>query len=210
MRTAFLILLAANLVYFVWSQWMAPNPAAAGSIAPRLPTIALASEAPPPAQPPRCIAIGPYAKSEDVSRAGRQLESGGYQPSVRVGQGAVTTGYSVVATAIDSAAKAAAALKRLRRAGFSDAAPRMGSGRGMGVLIGNYPDLASARAAVMQAGHVGVAADVLEVARTGTQYWLEFNLKKDSTATPEALQASLVSGGETLRVEACNPARTSQ
>lgn len=208
MRSLFLILLAANLGYLGYTQWLAPNPAAAGSIAPRLPTIALASERPAQSLTSvatRCVAIGPYARPEEVSKAGRQLEDGGYRPSVRVSQGALRAYYSVVAAHIDSAAKATRALRRLRRAGFRDAGSKLDSSHRLAVQAGSYPDLASARASVAQAAVVGVPADVVEVSRTGTQYWLEFSLKMDSTTTPEALQMSLSSGGDPLQVQACEP-----
>ena len=98
MRSVFLGLVAANLAYLGWTLWLAPPVTPAGMAAPKLPRIMLGNELPPrPAAAARCVAVGPFLAADEVSRAGRLLEEGGYQPTVRVATGDVATG---VATSV--------------------------------------------------------------------------------------------------------------
>lgn len=205
MRTLFFALLATNLAVWGWSSWFAPGPQRLGSTAPKLPQIKLASEVPPVPKAPRCVAIGPFLSPEEVSKAGRMLEESGYQPSVRTGKGDVTTGYVVMATGFESTAAQARTLRRLRLAGFADAASS-DSTAGLAVSVGSFRMLATARARAAAARRAGVATSVLEQTRRDTVFWLEFGLKAGSAATPESLQSSLQGDGNALKVDTCEPA----
>ena len=210
MRTAFLVLLAANLAFFAWSQWLAPSASAAGAVAPNLPRVVLASEVPPSERrSARCLAVGPFLVPEEVSRAGRLLEEGGYQPSVRTTKGDVPSGFAVIVTGIDTAAKQQAAIARLRRAGFPEASAKLDTTDSLGVYAGTFPDLATAKARAAAAARTGVETGVAPQTRRGNVFWLEFTMKSDSSVTPEELQQTLGGGESGLRVEACAPAESS-
>ncbi len=205
MRTLFFILLAANLGLWGWSAWVAPVPQPPGVVAPNLPKILLASELPPPAVVPRCVAIGPFMSPDEVSKAGRMLEDGGYQPSVRTGKADVPAGYVVIAAGPDSAAAQTKLLRRLRLAGFADAALSDDISDGLAVTAGSFRSLATARIRAAAVQRTGVAASVMEQTRRDTVFWLEFGLKEGSAATPESLQSSLQGDNNALKVEPCEP-----
>lgn len=205
MRTLFFVLLAANLGVLGWSSWFAPVPPPPGAAAPNLPRILLASEVPPPPVRPRCVAIGPFMSPDEVSKAGRMLEEGGYQPSVRTGKAEVPAGYVVIAAGLESAAAQARLLRRLRLAGFADAATSDDGAEGLAVTVGNFRSLATARIRAAAVRRTGVTTSVMEQTRRDTVFWLEFGLKEGSAATPESLQSTLQGDGNALQVEACEP-----
>ncbi len=203
-RTTFFALLAANLGVWGWSSWFAPASQPLGSVAPSLPRILLASEAPPPPVTQRCVAIGPYLSPQEVSAAGRKLEDGGYQPSVRTSKASATVGYIVVASGFASSAAQRRAVWRLRLAGISDAVAGTVDGAFI-VTAGKFNNIATARARAAASQRAGVTASVQEQSRQDNVFWLEFALKPDSLATPESLQAALLGNDHALQVQPCEP-----
>ncbi|MFO1504884.1 MAG: hypothetical protein U1F39_13875 [Steroidobacteraceae bacterium] len=119
MRIAVFVLIAANLLYFGWTQWVdqdTPNLTAVAA-APRKP---LATTPPPPPAPPPCAALGPFVNDIDAAAAEQKLTAAGWGVLKRNVTEQVREGWWVYVTN-SSASAQARTLNAMRAAGLRDA-----------------------------------------------------------------------------------------
>jgi hypothetical protein len=189
-RTLFLLLLLANLLFAAWVHWVAPAPTASSHATPGATdpaSIQLLREAPtadaqPAADPDRpaldvaslaCVSVGPYLSRPDAEQAADRLGRLGFtvrlsdaSEEVRVGQWVRVEGLATVEDAEN-------ARSALQAAGLSDAYVVDEEGVGPVVSLGVHADQARAEATAAVARLAGFEATSVDRLRTETVTWLE-------------------------------------
>jgi hypothetical protein len=118
-RLLVVLLVAANLLYFGWSQWAAKP-------GPELTAVALSAPAAakPPARlapaPPPCATLGPFADEMAAAQAEKLLAKSGWHPQRRSATEEVNDGWWVYVRNASAAAQART-LETIRRSGLRDA-----------------------------------------------------------------------------------------
>jgi hypothetical protein len=181
-RTLCLALLAANLLFFAWSQWLEPGPPVAR---PAAAPVSAPRPAPAPA-PEACASLGPFPDVDSVAQAAAALGAAGKRPQPRTQNGQAADGYWVfIAGSADEGAQQNA-LKVLRKAGITDtfAMPDDPTFR-VSVGIFSERDRAEQRAARVRS--LKLDARVEEHFRTDTKHWLDVHGADAAALGEEAL-----------------------
>ncbi|MES1170997.1 MAG: hypothetical protein ABUL56_01405, partial [Actinomycetota bacterium] len=119
MRAALLLLLLANLAFFAWSQWLAPEEAQL-PVSPKVdaPRLQLARETiPVAAGNGSCVTVGPFATNELAARARQTLNDSGYPSLPREEATRVLEGYWVYPESPPTESGERRLLDRLRKGG---------------------------------------------------------------------------------------------
>lgn len=200
MRTAFLVLLAANLLFLAWAQWIdAPRDEAAQDSLAKLPRLQLVNEGPPALKPTSelaqkmsyhpfskldalCTSIGPFNEIRSAARAAGRLRELGYNPQQRAEPGETLQGFWVFIAGLGSDDDTARVMEKLEENGFTDAHVMKASADGRRVSVGLFSarDRAERRAKAMES--MGFDPQIAERDFPGTLYWV------DVTAHPDAPQ----------------------
>lgn len=190
MRTLFLLLLLANLLFAAWVHWVAPAPSASGHATPTASdrgTIRLLREVPEPdAQPAAgegqlalddasvaCVSVGPYLSRPDAEQAAARLDRLGFTVRLRDASEDVRVGHWVRLEGLATMEDAENARAALRAAGLADAYVINEEDAGPVVSLGVHADPARAEATVAVARVAGFEARTVDRLRTETVTWLE-------------------------------------
>ena len=190
MRTLFLLLLLANLLFVAWVRWVAPAPAASGHVTPSATgpaSIQLLREVPaadvqPAAEAERlalddaslaCVSVGPYLSRPDAEQASARLERLGFTVRLRDASDDVPAGQWVRLEGLATMEDAENARAALQAAGLSDAYVINEEGAGPVVSLGVHTDPARAEATVAVARVAGFEARTVERLRTESVTWLD-------------------------------------
>jgi hypothetical protein len=232
-RIALFALLALNLVYLAWAGLIDAPPAAPSAKAsdPRLPQLALASEAdrevaqnvasasssaagqivPAIADQgaslsttsTHCVSVGPFNDLARAARAAALLRDRGFTPQQRAEAGELWDGYWVYVGGLATTADEAKVLKSLERAGITDAhvMPQVATGRRVSVGFFSERDRAEKRAEAVK--RLGFAPEIAERKQAGSVYWVDLELgAKDRTVPTEGL-ITLEDAGSRLEIRVC-------
>ena len=189
-RTLFLLLLLANLLFAAWAYWVAPAPTASGRATPSATdaaSIKLLSEVPtvdaqPTADADRltlddaslaCVSAGPYLARPDAEQAAARLERLGFTVRLRDASDDVPAGQWVRLEGLATMEDAENARAALQAAGLSDAYVINEEGAGPVVSLGVHTDPARAEATVAVARVAGFEARTVERLRTESVTWLD-------------------------------------
>jgi hypothetical protein len=128
----------------------------------------------------RCVSMGPFAGLDRAAQATTMLKQEGYEPRQRLANGPVPDDYMVLIGQLKGEAEQGRVVGRLKRGGLDDAypLPRLKDGYAVSVGIFSQPRRAERRAAAV--GRMGFKAEVVERTRSGTVYWIDFDLKAPS------------------------------
>ena len=190
MRTLFLLLLLANLLFAAWVHWVAPAPTASGRATPSAADAAgikLLSEVPAvDAQPTEdadrlalddaglaCVSVGPYLSGPDAEQAAARLGRLGFTVRLRNASDDVSVGQWVRLEGLATMEDAENARAALQAAGLADAYVINEEGAGPVVSLGVHTDPARAEATVAVARLAGFEARTVDRLRTETVTWLE-------------------------------------
>ena len=198
-RTAVLVLIAANLLYFGWTHWVdrgAPGLTAVAAT-PRKP--APAAPPPPPAPPP-CASLGPFVNDIDVAAADQKLAAAGWGILKRAVTENVREGWWVyVANA--SASAQARTLNALRTAGLRDAFA-MPDDPEYKVSVGIFSEEARAEDRASRVQRLRLDAVVKERTTEQSVTWIDIpGVARETLADGRLAQTGLQL--ERLRIEAC-------
>jgi hypothetical protein len=188
LRTLFLLLLLANVLFLAWTRWVVPpssphaaRTAAAASQA--LQPIRLQSEPAPAATSPdpaaqnllsaSCVSVGPFIDPAHAEAATAQLERLGFSSRRRVGQDEVRVGYWVRVPGFATPADATNALATLQAAGLGEAYMVDGDEAGTTLSIGVYADAAKAAEVAKTVGDAGFTPETSDRLRTLEVLWLD-------------------------------------
>jgi len=190
-RTLFLLLLLANLLFFAWARWVAPAPAPAGYVAPAATvsgSIRLLSESPAAEQTAlpgeagtlaldavdlACVSAGPFREAPDAQRAAARLRSLGFTARLRGARDEVPVGHWVRIEGLATPEDAANAESALRAAGIGEAYVLAEEGVGTVVSLGVFADAAKAAETAAAARAAGFEPRTVEPLRTEEVTWLD-------------------------------------
>jgi hypothetical protein len=189
-RTLFLLLLLANLLFVAWVHWVAPQPTASGhatSSATDPASIQLLREVPEAdvratADPDQimlddaslaCVSVGPYPSRPEAEQASARLERLGFTVRLREAADEVRVGQWVRLEGLATMEDAENARAALQAAGLADAYVINEEGAGPVVSLGVHADPARAEATVAVARLAGFEAGTVDRLRTETVTWLD-------------------------------------
>ena len=187
-RTAFLVLLLVNVVYFAWAHWIdVPPPAPANETITRLPRLKLAEEVPPAQRPqasapentallaqPACFSVGPFGDLDNSAHAAALLKEKGFDPRQRAAEGQLSEGYWVYVGGLSSQSEADHALVTLEREGIKDALVMPETpDAGRRLSLGVYSERSRAERRAEAVRQTGLQAEVAQRKMPGTLYWVD-------------------------------------
>lgn len=220
MRTLFLLLLLANLLFAAWAIWVAPRPAGAGypTAAAGKGSIRLLREV--PAKPPvtaagadavtlddaslACVSAGPFLERSAAEQAAAELGELGFSVRLRDSREQVPVGTWLRLEGLATPEDANNAQAALRAAGLTDAYVLTEEGIGTVVSVGVYADpdkAAEAADRVRAAGFEPVNAARL---REEDVTWLDVDrLANGGLPAMEQLLATAPGQSSTLQMRPC-------
>lgn len=217
MRTLFLLLLLANLLFAAWVHWVAPAPSAPGYPTPSATgpgSVQLLREVPTTeAQSSSgggrlaldgadlsCLSAGPFLARADAEQAAARLESLGFSVRLRDAQEEVRVGQWVRLEGLATPEDAENARAAVQAAGLTDAVVVVEEGIGPVVSLGVHADPSRAEATAAVARLAGFEPRTVDRLRAETVTWLDID--RESTSGLPALDEIEASvGGRPLALE---------
>ncbi len=198
MKNLLLILLLANILYFVWVMF-ADNGSEPG--------IAIVSEADlgPPldvtanrdaeaaasvgavlgsGEPSdlaalvgrACVTLGPFRSSEDADRANTEYAGEGMRTALRSGQGQIFVGHSVQVQDVPTRTEGRDMLGRLHEGGLSDAFLVGNEEDGLSISLGIFGNQSNAERVELQAKSIGFDVSVSPMTRDAPVFFVDIGL----------------------------------
>jgi hypothetical protein len=181
-RAALLLLLLANLAFFAWSQWLAPEQAQL-PVSPKVdaPRLQLARETSPLAVGNgSCVTVGPFPTNELAARARQTLNDSGYSSIPREVQTREFEGYWVYLESPPTESGERRLLDRLRKGGVADAAAVGELGSARRISLGVFSDETRAATQSEKVARLGLLPQIEAREKPGSAIWLDLTLKSDS------------------------------
>jgi hypothetical protein len=207
-RTLFLLLLLANLLFAAWTRWIAPAPAAIGYATPSAAGstgIQLLREMPPSdASPPAdagmlalndtsvtCVSAGPFLTRPDAERTAERLGRLGFTVRLRDAREDVRVGHWVRLEGLATPEDAENARVALQAAGLADAFVLTEEDAGPVVSLGVHADPTRAEATAAVARTAGFEPRTIDQVRTEDVSWLDVDRQSNGGLPAfEELQAA--------------------
>ena len=198
MKNLLLLLLLANILYFVWGMFDKD---------PDEPGIAIVDESelgPPLAVSPNrdsvaaasvgavlgsgepsdlaavvgrsCVTIGPFKANADADAALIQYEGEGMRTSLRSAHGQIFIGHWVQIRNIADRATGNNMLEKLKEGGLADAYLVATDDNGLNISLGLFGDLERAERVELQAKSLNLPADIVPRTREGTIFFIDIAL----------------------------------
>ena len=219
MRTAFFVLLFANLAFLAWAHWVdVPPPAPSNDAISRLPRLKLVGESPSSsrhsstdaarkmalsvAAQPRCMSIGPFGDLTSVARASQLLREKGFDPRQRTEEGETSDGFWVYIGGLKSESDATRVLQGLERNGIRDAQAMPGADGARRISVGLFSDRERADRRLQAVRKMGFKPELVERKSPGMVYWVDVSLRPGvSTVPTQGLSSQAASS--TIGVQSC-------
>jgi hypothetical protein len=223
-RTLFLALLSANLLFLAWARWVDTpvEPTRQDAVA-RLPRLLLSTEAPPAPKPTSdsaqkmsfresdpavtCTAVGPFNDMASAARTAAVLSGLGLSSQQRAEEGEAVEGYWVYVGGMQSDDEVTLVVQRLEKSGFTDAHVMKESPEGHRVSVGLFSKRERADRRAQAVKHMGLNPEIAERKFPGTVYWVDVTLPAQRPLPPEVLLGDSATGK--VGTQAC-PAATIQ
>ena len=183
-RTLCLALLAANLLFFAWSQWLEPGPPVARIASAAAPA---AAKLPPAPAVEVCTSLGPFPDADSVAQAADVLGVGGRRVLQRTANGQAPDGYWVFVAGSANDAGQQSTLNALRKAGITDTFA-MPNDAGFRVSVGIFAERERAEQRAARVRGLKLDARVEEHFRTDTKHWLDVHGADAAALGVEALK----------------------
>ena len=198
MKNLLLILLLANILYFVWGMWSGDDSE---------PGIAIVeeSELGPPLDATAnrdanvaasvgavlgsgeasdlealvgrsCVTIGPFRSSEDADRAAMEYAGDGMRTALRSGEGQIFIGHSVSVQNVPTRAEGRTMLTRLHEGGLGDAFIVGNEEDGFSISLGIFGNESNAEKVELQARSIGFDVEVAPMARDAVVFFVDIGL----------------------------------
>jgi hypothetical protein len=201
MRIIVLVLAAANLLYFGWSQWVGRDRSALTAVAPGAAKPKPVAPRTPPAPPP-CATVGPFNTELQVLQAQQLMESGGWGVLRREITEQSREGWWVFVRNTNSNQQART-LNRIRGAGLQDAFA-MPDDAEFRVSVGIFSEESRAEDRAQRVQRLRLDAIVNERMRDTSRYWLDVPGIAAQTLRDGRLAATGLAVSS-LRIEDCPP-----
>ncbi len=198
MKNLLLILLLANILYFVWGMFSddPPQPGVAivdeAELGPPLEVTtntsvdaaasvgAVLGSGEPSALSAvvgrSCVSVGPFRTSEDADRAKMEYAGEGMRTAMRSGQGEIFIGHSVQVQNVPDREAGRAMLNRLHAGGLGDAFLVGNEEIGMSISLGIFGDQANAEKVELQAKSIGFDVDISPMTRDTAVFFIDIGL----------------------------------
>ena len=198
MRNLLLLLLLANILYFLWAQFSgdADEPGIEildeSELGPRLQVAentgeegiasvgAVLGSGEPSALAAlvgrSCATIGPFKVSDDADGAQTRYAAEGMRTAIRTTEGEIFIGHWVQIRGIPDRLTANEMLEKLREGGLSDAYIVTEDNGGLKISLGLFGDLERAERIELQAKSLDLAAEIMPRTRQGTLFWVDVGL----------------------------------
>ena len=198
MRNLLLLLLLANILYFVWGMWAGDG----GE-----PGVAIVNEAelgPPLAATANrdadaaasvgavlgsgepsdlealvgrsCVTIGPLRTAEDAERASMEYQGEGMRTAQRPGQGQIFIGHSVQVVDVPNREAGRTMLSKLHESGLGDAFLVGNDEDGLAISLGIFGNQSNAEKVELQARSIGFEVSVAPMTRDATVFFVDIAL----------------------------------
>lgn len=205
MRNLLLLLLLANVLYFMWGKFVAA-PDSTGvalvtesKLGPKLQladaksieTAVENAEQTVVARPSEieahfgrsCVTIGPLRESSEADGALADIEDEGLQGTVRATQGEVFVGHWVQVRDIPDRATANEMLRKLQDGGLGEAYIVETPEEGVKISLGLFGDLSGAERIELQAKSMDLPAEITNRMRNATVFYVDIGLPPGRGAT---------------------------
>jgi hypothetical protein len=212
LRTLFLLLLLANLLYAAWAYWVAPPPVPAGVTSPAVTgagAIRLLAEAPPVAAEPvdpatgavelACVSAGPFVERGDAEQAADRLRQLGFVVRLRDATEELRVGLWVRLEGFATAEDATNAQAALVAAGVTEAVVLSDEGAGTVVSLGVYADPARTAEVARLARVAGFEPRMVDRLRATPTTWLDVD-RQDNGGLPAIEQLQLPGGTRLVEI----------
>ena len=198
MRNLLLLLLLANILYFVWGMLSDNNgePGVAvvdeSSLGPPLEATAnrdsetaasvgavLGSGEPSDLEARvgrTCVTVGPFRTASDAERAEADYAGGGTQANVRAGQGQIFIGHSVQVVGVPTRDEGRAMLDKLHNGGLGDAFIVGNEDDGLSISLGIFGNQSNAEKVELQARSIGFDVSVSPMTREAQVFFVDIGL----------------------------------
>lgn len=195
MKNLLLLLLVANILYFIWGRATEPSPGAGVTILDVSeigPPLALAdartvrrTEPSPDPDPSTdlaavigrsCVSIGPFTNSAEAERVLQDYEREGMWGDVRSTQGQLFVGHWVQIRNIPDRQVGDAMLNRLVNGGLGDAYLLASDEEGLKISLGLFGDIARAERVELQAESLNLPAEITPRMRDATVFFVDIAL----------------------------------
>jgi len=198
MRNLLLLLLLANILYFIWG-WFAEQPLQPGvaivdesELGPPLAVTAdrsaeavasvgavLGSGEPSDLEAVvgrSCVTVGPFRAATDAEGAEARYAGEGMRADIRSTVGQIFVGHWVQIRNIESRDKGNAMLAKLREGGLGDAYMVETEDEGLKISLGLFGDINGAEKTELQAKGLGFNAEIVPRMNEGTVYFVDIAL----------------------------------
>lgn len=197
MKNLLLILLLANILYFLWGLTADDNRETGVAIVKESdlgPTLSLARKREPeqndtdnPYDPATlsnyqvvvgqsCVTIGPFRNRDDADAAQTRYAGEGMRTNLRSGTGQYFVGHWVQIRNVPSREESNRMLAALKAGGLVDAYPVETDDEGMKISLGLFGNLDSAEKIELQAQSLGFDADISPRMSEGEVAWVDISL----------------------------------
>lgn len=198
MKNLLLILLLANILYFLWGMFAPEDPEPGVEVVRESelgPPLSVAQEPTPEMIESvgavlgsgeaenlsavvgrSCVTIGPFGNSDDADDAQTRYAGEGMRTAMRSEQGQVFIGHWVQIRNIPSRDESNRMLAELKAGGLSDAYPVETEDEGRKISLGLFGNLASAEKIELEARSLGFDADIAPRVRDGMVYYIDIAL----------------------------------
>jgi hypothetical protein len=198
MRNLLLLLVLANILYFLWG-WFVEVPMQPGiaivdesELGPPLEVLAersaeavasvgavLGSGEPSDLEAVvgrSCVTVGPFRESADADTAQTRYSGEGMRAEIRSAVGQIFVGHWVQIRNIPDRDEGNAMLEKLKDGGLGDAYLWMSDDEGLKISLGLFGDIAGAEKIELQATSLGMSAEVVPRMNDGTVYFVDIAL----------------------------------
>ena len=198
MRNLLLLLLLANILYFMWGMFVEEGPERGvvivdeSDLGPPLAVTADRSTDPVASvgavlgagEPSNlealvgrsCVTVGPFRANSDADTAQTRFSGEGMRAQTRSGRGQIFVGHWVQIRNIESREQGNAMLGRLREGGLGDAYLVTNDDEGLKISLGLFGDIKGAEKIELQATSLGFNAEITPRMNEGTHYYVDIAL----------------------------------
>ncbi|HVO45430.1 MAG TPA: hypothetical protein VMT29_03760 [Steroidobacteraceae bacterium] len=196
MRAAFFIVLAANLLFLAWAEWVdVPRAPGSTDTLAKLPRLKLVSEEGSSPKPTSgiaqkmsyrpagalsCTSIGPFYDGPSATKAASVLSGRGLQPRQRTTESETVQGYWVFVAGMQSNDDVAGVLDKLSHSGFTDVHVMKESPLGRRVSVGLFSQRPRAENRADAVRALGLEPQIVERRFPGTVFWVDVDTAADS------------------------------
>ena len=198
MRNLLLLLLLANILYFMWGWFVEDEPQRGvvivdeSELGPPLAvtadrsaeTVASVGAVLGSGEPSdleaivgrSCVTVGPFRASGDADSAQTRYSGEGMRAQTRSGRGQIFVGHWVQIRNIESREQGNAMLGQLREGGLGDAYLVTNDDEGLKISLGLFGDIKGAEKIELQATSLGFNAEIIPRMNEGTHYYVDIAL----------------------------------